>query len=75
MGYSEEIRQYPSQGLLGSRTYKREDDGGGRKTNEDTQAGQEICGKLPTKAQENWEGWGRSSGTVTGPVRGKPPQS
>lgn len=26
------------------------------------------------KAQENWEDWGRSSGTVTAPVRGRPPQ-
>lgn len=39
------------------------------------QLGQEISGKVPTKAQENWEGWGRSCGTVTAPVRGRPPQS
>lgn len=60
---------------LGSGTCKSEDDGGGRRKNEAMQLGYEICGKLLTKAQENWEGWGRSSGTVTGPVRGRPLQS
>lgn len=49
--------------------------GAGRRKNEAMQLGQEICGKLPTKAQENWEGWGRSTGTVPGPVRGRPPDS
>ena len=27
------------------------------------------------KHRKTGEGWGRSSGTVTGPVRGRPPQS
>lgn len=61
-----------SQMMLGR--CKREDEGGGgRRKNETAQLGQEICGKLPTKAQENWEDWGRSSGSVPGPVRGRPP--
>jgi len=34
--------------------------------------GQQICGKLLTKAQENREAWGRSFGIVTGLVRGRP---
>lgn len=39
----------------GSERSKREGDGQERGKNEAMQLGQEISGKLPTKAQENWE--------------------
>lgn len=61
---------------LGSgRCESNDDDGGGRSKNEAMQLDREISGKPTTKAQENWEGWGRSSGTVPVPVRGRTPQS
>lgn len=65
-------REEAKDSRLRSATHKREDD---ERKNEAMQLGQEIGGKLPTKAQENWEGWVRSTGTVTSPVRGRPPQS
>lgn len=59
---------------LGAGTDKSGDDGeeGGRMK---PCSWAKKCGKLPTKAQENWEGWVRSSGTVPSPVRGRPPPS